>query len=105
MRDIATRTPIDRVAARVTAGGLALPQDLTRSELVHIVQRLRRKHRLLRYLLRLSGSRSHKNLIRKFNKGGTRAVSYREPRSVIEYAALGREIERLNRVLSGMARD
>ncbi len=89
--------PVNRQAAIVTrqAGCVEEDTDLTKPELVWLVDRLRRKHRLLKHVLGIKTKAQHTNLMYKYNK---RIPQYRqrdEPRAMAEYIRCGKEMKRL----------
>ena len=98
LSDIFAMTPINRTAARVVSQkGAQQDKDLTRSELASIVNRLTRKQRLLRMVLRISTGAQHANFIRRMSQN--RSAGERQkanPRAAEEYRRIGVEIQRLN---------
>jgi hypothetical protein len=99
-------TPIDRVARRVTsqAGAATVDTPLTKPELVALLQRLGRKQRLLKRVLKITNKRQHMNTVYKANKGIPNFRCATEPRAVTEYVRCGREMQRLNGELADLRR-
>ena len=94
---VMSASPINRQAAMVTSQSGCDENDkpLTKLEIVHLVDRLKRKHRLLKMVLGIKTKAQHRNLMYKYNK---RLPQYRqrdEPRAFTEYIRVGRDIQRL----------
>lgn len=91
-------TPIDRKSRIVTSQARCVEAEtsIDRDELALLVQRLDRKRRLLKYVLKIDNKRQHKNVIQRFNNGWHGRSSFRPPRIVAEYVRLGRSTEILN---------
>jgi len=77
-------------------------KQMTRNELAALVQRLSRKHRLLKRVLEIKTKRQHKNVTYKALKGIRQYQTEKEPRSLTEYLRCGKEIQRLTNELSEM---
>ena len=94
---IFVRSPIDKLARRVTSQRHVSPDDpsLSKQELIEIIDRLIRKSRLLKVVLKITTKRQHKNLKTKDNKGIKNFRSTKEPRAMQEYRRVGGEIHRL----------
>lgn len=73
---------------------------LTRQELVDLIRRLVRKHRLLKHILGVRSKAQHTNLRYKYNKKRTQYRQQQDPRAFTEYIRCGNEILRLNRELA-----
>jgi hypothetical protein len=81
----------------------AVPQgDIGRQELIDLKERLERKLRLLKVVLRIDTKAKHRNLIYKTKR---RMPTYRgagNTRAVTEYMRIGHEMQRMNRALQDM---
>jgi hypothetical protein len=98
---ILLRSPVDRVARRVTSQQFVEKEDseLTREEINAIVERLCRKQRLLKVVLKIKTKTQHKNFTRRVSRGGGDYRERLEPRAVAEYMRCGVEIYRLTNEL------
>lgn len=96
LQAVLTCAPLNGTAASVVSQkGCSTDSELSRAELVELINRLSRKQRLLKMVLRIDTKAKHANLVYKFNKG-KRTYRFRDdPRSVVEYVHVGREIQRL----------
>jgi len=99
---ILLRSPINTAAYRVTSqrGCATVDADLTRDELKALINRLKRKLRLLKLVLGISSRAQHKNTIYKYNRQIPQFRQAREPRALDEYVRVGRAIQRLKAELS-----
>ena len=98
---ILTSIPINRTAARVVAQGHTTDEgSLTRDELVELLWRVERKHRLLKHVLGIRNASQHRNLIYKHTHGLPQYRRRAEPRAFTEYLRVGEQIQRLVRRLS-----
>jgi hypothetical protein len=106
---ILTSAPINHTAARVVSSPRnPVPMgDLTRAELIALMDRLQRKHRLLKVVLGITKKSQAKNLtymLKGMQKGlgkrgsGVNRVA-RDPRAALELIRVGDEIQRMNRRL------
>lgn len=102
MRDISTRTPVDRTAATVTSQrGCEPDKDLSRSDIAEQIRLLERKRRLLKKVLGIHTRNAHKNLMYKFNKRGRKYSRLeKDSRAMLEYVRVGAEVQRLQRHLN-----
>lgn len=89
--------PINRQSALVTSQSNCVETDelLSKQELVYLVERLKRKHRLLKLVIGIKTSAQHRNLMYKHNKRLPQFRQKNEPRSFTEYIRVGRDIQRL----------
>lgn len=89
--------PINGTARRVTSQRGAATEDtpLSREELVELVNRLQRKHRLLRRVLGIKNNSQHQNTLYKARHGIRQYRAAKEPRSLTEYVRCGQEMQRL----------
>ena len=94
---VMNNSPINRQAALVTSqtGCVESEQPLTKPELVYLVDRLKRKHRLLKQVLGIKTHAQHKNFMYKYNKRLPQFRQRDEPRAFAEYIRVGRDIQRL----------
>lgn len=101
---ILASVPVNKTAARVTGirRGIAPAGDLSRAEVVELLDRLQRKLRLLKAVLRIDTKAKHKNLIYKATRGQHSYRGAANPRGVDEYLRVGHEIQRMNRALQVM---
>lgn len=100
---ILTSSPVNQTAARVVSrkrGSVETTGDLTREELTSILDRLQRKLRLLKVVLRIDTKAKHANLTYKARRGMRTYRGAANPRSVNEYLRVGQEIQRMSRALS-----
>lgn len=90
-------TPVNKKTAIVVSqsGCVKSDEPLTKSELVYLVDRLKRKHRLLKVVLGIKTKAQHTNLMYKFNKKLPQFRYRDEPRAFIEYVRVGQDIKRL----------
>lgn len=90
-------TPVNKQTAIVVSQSGCVDSDkpLTKPELVYLVDRLKRKHRLLKSVLGIKTKAQHTNLMYKFNKKLPQFRYRDEPRSFIEYIRVGKDIQRL----------
>lgn len=104
---VLTCAPLNGTAASVVSqkGCATHDTELSRSEIVEIKTRLERKQRLLKLTLGIDNKAKHVNLIYKFNQGRTTARFKAEPRAVVEYVRIGREVHRMNMELADRARE
>jgi hypothetical protein len=102
---ILIRAPVNRLAARVVSQrDLGLDSyELQREEICCLIDRLRRKHKLLKHVLKIKTKAQHKNLMYKHSKGLKQYRKQNEPRAFSEYLIVGREIQRLCRALQEMS--
>lgn len=104
MTRVLSASPINRQAGLVTTqrGCATEDEPLTKQELVQLVARLERKHRLLKHVLGIKNKSQHMNVMWKFNKG-IRQSRYKEnPRSMVEYKRCGEEMQRLIKELAAL---
>jgi hypothetical protein len=73
---------------------------LTRTELLHLLFRIRRKHRLLKRVLGITKRRQHNNMMRAFAERRPHYKVQSEPRAFAEYMRCGVEIARLSQELA-----
>ena len=94
---VMNNSPINRQAALVTSQSGCVESDLplTKPELVYLVDRLKRKHRLLKLVLGIKTNAQHRNLMYKYNKRVSQFRQRNEPRAFTEYIRVGRDIQRL----------
>jgi hypothetical protein len=94
---VITSAPVNGTARAVVRQprGVESSGELTREELIEIVERLQRKMRLLKVALGITTKAQHKNVVAKFNKGLKSARFNADPRAVTEYKRVGEEIQRL----------
>jgi hypothetical protein len=90
-------TPINRQARKVTsqAGCATVDVELSREELCEVFERLSRKHRLMKSMLRIKTKSQHKNVVSRHNKG-QRSRS-RPRRLTDEYVRVGLALQVINR--------
>jgi hypothetical protein len=69
---------------------------------VHLKNRLERKQRLLKLVLKIKSDALHKNLKQDAKKGWPNYRLKKEPRAVAEYLLCGREVQRLNTELAAL---
>ena len=100
--DIFAMTPINRDAARIVYQRNPQPErDLSRRELAEIWNRLTRKQRLLKRVLKITSKAQHTNLMNRMAKGiHTARRMQDQPRSVIEYRRIGIEIQRFQAAIA-----
>jgi hypothetical protein len=105
--DFATRTPVNRVAARVTSQRFVVAEEepLTRKELREIVAKLRRKHQLLKLVLNIKSKAQHVNLLHKYKRNIPNQRTTKEPRAVAEYKRVGEEIQKFSAILLNIRRE
>lgn len=91
------RAPVNRLAASVVSSRRQAGADapLSREELAYLIERLTRKHRLLKAVLGIRTKRQHANLMYKHAKGIPQFRRAKEPRAFVEYVAIGQNIQRL----------
>lgn len=96
--------PVNGTARSVTRQPRdAMPAgDLGRQELIDLMQRLGRKLRLLKVVLRIDTKAKHQNLIYKTKRGMPTYRGAANSRAVTEYMRVGREMQRMNRALQDM---
>lgn len=101
---ILVRAPVNRLAAAVVSQRRSAKADepLKREELIYLISRLERKHRLLKQVLGVKTKAQHVNLMYKHKKRLPQFRQKREPRAFLEYVALGQHIQRLVRELAAM---
>jgi hypothetical protein len=106
---ILASAPVNGTAAAVTSArrGSIPAGDLTREELIAINERLQRKHRLLKHVLRITSKAQHVNLMSAIKRhkpgpgvGMARLVGNK--RAALEYKRVGEEMQRMNRALQEM---
>jgi hypothetical protein len=97
LHSILVRSPIDGVAARVVSQRNAATEDapMTREEICAILDRLRRKHSLLKMVLAIKTKAQHANLRYKYGKKLPQFRQRKEPRAFTEYIRIGNEMQRL----------
>ena len=103
---ILLRSPVDRVARRVTSQQFVEKKDseLTREDINAIIYRLCRKQRLLKVVLKVKTKRQHKNLVSKTLRGNLDYRARIQPRALTEYMRCGTEIHRLTVELADINR-
>jgi len=86
-------TPINRQAYRVAsqAGCATSDVDLTHEELAEAYERLARKHRLMKFVLRITTKSQHKNVVDRHNKGIR--SNFRPRRITAEYVRVGNAMQ------------
>ncbi len=91
---VMNRTPIDRQASRVASqrNCAVVDLDLCRDDLVRSLDRLQRKMRLMKSVLKVATKCQHKNLLAR-HKNGRRGMKGRPARLVVEYANVGASIQ------------
>ncbi len=102
--DLFTLSPVNKMAGLVTSqiGCVEVDRDLTKKEIVLILDRLKRKHALLKRIIKVENHSQHVNLMNKFKSGRRQYRAQMEPRSFFEYVLVGRQIESLCRELAEM---
>jgi hypothetical protein len=98
---VITSAPINRTAASVAAKPRT-PQSegvMGRAELIELYERLARKHRLLKAVLRVDTKAKHKNLVYRAAKGRSTSRGKANGRAVAEYVRLGHEMQRMVRTI------
>lgn len=99
---ILTSAPVNRTAHAVVSQRRAAQTvgDLTREELIELLARLQRKHRLLKRVLLITSPAQHRNLMYAMahnrpgpGVGKARLVGNR--RAALEYKRVGEEMQRL----------
>lgn len=90
--------PVNITAYRVTGQAGCAKDDapITESEIKEAIARLVRKQRLLKVVLKIKTQSQHTNTLNKFKKRIPNFRAKKDPRSLIEYVRIGREIQRLN---------
>lgn len=109
---ILSSAPVNQTAARVTASSRhpAPVGDLTRAELVFLSQRLERKLRLLKKVLRITSKAQHTNLINAIKSGRRNRPGVgmlrltANPRTALEYKRVGEEMQRMQGRISELRR-
>lgn len=98
------RAPVNRLAATAVSQRRAAAADepLRREELIYLLDRLQRKHRLLKQVLGIKTKAQHTNLMTKHKKGLWQFRRAAEPRAFMEYVSTGQHMQRLVRELAGM---
>lgn len=101
---ILASTPVNTTTAKVVSNRReAMPQgDITREELIAIKDRLERKLRLLKHILRIDTKAKHKNLVYKTTHGMPTYRGAGNSPAVTEYLRIGHEMQRMNRALQAM---
>ena len=103
--DVMHMTPINRAAAKVTSQkGCHQDSSMSRDEVIEISSRLKRKHRLLRFVLGIDTKAKHVNLVYKAKKGFFTRRGKKNPRAVSEYLLVGEQMQRLQKELGEMRR-
>lgn len=100
---ILASSPINQTAARVASSPRnPMPMgDLTRDELVYLRDRLERKLRLLKQVLKITSKAQHVNLINAIKSGRRNRPGVgmlrltANPRSALEYKRVGEEMHRM----------
>lgn len=93
---VLTLSPLNKTAAVVVSqNGCSDDSSLSRQEIIEIKDRLERKSRLLKRVLSITNKAQHVNLVYKFNKGYFVRRFKQNPRAVVEYIHVGREIQRM----------
>jgi len=88
--DIYHRTPINKTAALVTGQAGCEPEsDIGRDDIIYSIDRLQRKHRLIKRILGIEKKTQHTNLMYRYNKKGRTATGHKNPRIVDEYVRIG----------------
>jgi hypothetical protein len=97
LHDILIRSPVNRVAARVVSQKHAATDDapLSKADLVYLLQRLERKHRLLKLVLGIRTKAQHVNLRYKHSRNLPQFRKAQEPRAFTEYIRVGHDMQRL----------
>lgn len=97
--------PINRQASMVAAQrGCVADFEASREDLVHALQRLVRKQRLMKSMLGVTSPTKHNNLMNRF-KAGSKRQKGRPLRLVKEYASTGQAIQILSRRLQEFSGD
>jgi len=98
--DILQRVPINKMAAIVTSqtNVSLLDIGLTEADANYILDRLKRKHQLLKHVLGVSTRAQHKNLCHAHNSGWQQFRAEKEPKAFIEYRIIGRQIEIMQQI-------
>jgi len=100
--DIYTRLPINQTAKNVISQANAMPdKELSRDELVHILDLLKRKHKLLKSILGIKSRAAHKNMMYRYNKFSRKVGGAKQPRALAEYVRIGIEIQRMQNIVVG----
>lgn len=86
-------TPINRQARKVTsqAGCATVDATLSREELGEVLERLSRKHRLMKSVLKIKTKSQHKNVVDRHNKG--QRSNFRPRRLTAEYVRVGMALQ------------
>jgi hypothetical protein len=102
---IFTSTPINKTARAVTSQKhcVAVELPIEREEICTILERMRRKQRLLKLVLQVSNKSQHRNLLARFKAG--RVSNFRPSRAISEYSRNGEAMQILNKRLSDMKAD
>ena len=100
------RSPIDRMARTVTSQAHVSTKDagLSREDLVFILQRMLRKHRLLKQMLGITTKSQLCNTRWLYNRGLRHKRFKRSPRSFLEFMRLGDAIQRVHDELAHLRR-
>ena len=90
--------PINRQAARAACQSACEDERgfLTRQELTRILERIQRKHRLLKRVLGITKKTQHTNTLNAFKRRLPNHRVQQEPRAFAEYLRCGKEINRLS---------
>lgn len=94
---IIVSSPVNRQSAVIASQrGATDSLMMSREEILQIKNRLERKSRSLKHILKISSRTTHKNIIYRINKGNPTERGKSAPRAMIEYVNLGEQINMLN---------
>jgi hypothetical protein len=98
LNQIFLRTPVNRNAFLATSqkNCVEVEKDLNFTELTDILNRLNRKNRLLKTLLKIKTKTQHKNLKNKFKQGLIKFRSESNKSLIYEYFSVGQQIENIH---------
>lgn len=96
--------PINRQARRVTsqANCATIDSDLSKEELQDVLDRLTRKHRLMKAVLKIKNKSQHKNVVDRHNKGIR--SNFRPRRLTAEYVRVGMALQVIQQRFSELGR-
>ena len=93
--DIYLRSPINRISGVVTSQkNVTDDSDLDRTGLIECLKLLERKHNLLKKVLNVKNRRNHQNLMYRFNNRRRKATGHKQPRVLLEYVRIGKEMQK-----------
>lgn len=98
-------TPINRQARKVTSqkNCATVDVDLSKEELCEVLDRLMRKHRLMKSVLKIKNKSQHKNVVDRHNKG--QRSNFRPRRLTAEYVRVGLAIQVIHQRFAELDRD